>query len=671
MKLRASFEKSALPDENAERENADALNALFDDDAKLDSVELSNAERDAENSLGATSTATTSTAVAFTAAAFTENSTVNSSISSTRSSATTDEFDGAPAQEIAKSAHKRGFGTARLRALLWVQIPAVLTALMGALNLWSAATPSLRDRVHILREFLPQEVRRGSHLATALTGFALLLLALSLWRRKRVGWIFAVAILLISFVAHLTKGLDYEEAACALGLALWLLPARRHFHARSDAPSVRQGVLVLAAASLFTLVYGTVGFYLLDTHFRVHFGLTAAMAQTVTMFTQFYDPGLEPVTHFGKFFADSIYGVALCTFSYAALMLIRPVVMRDASTREERQRARHIIENYGRTAFAFCALFDDKTYWFSAGGSVVAYAIVGRVAVAMGDPLGPREDAEAAIHGWVDFCHRNDWRPSFYEVYDEYSNAHRDAGLVLVRVGHEAVVDVQNFSLAGKENKNTRNVINSLTKQGYRAEVHLPPLSDAFFHELRDVSNEWLAMMNGSEKQFSLGFFEEKYIRSCPIMAVHDAQNNVMAFANIVSEFQLNESTVDLMRRRPECAKGTMEFLFVSLFEWAKTQGFDTFNVGPSPFAMVGEQSDDPATEKAMHFIYEHINQFYNFKGLHAFKEKFHPEWRPLFLAYSGAAGLPAVAAAIIRADSGQSSWWRFLRHLRHLRGGA
>jgi hypothetical protein len=28
-------------------------------------------------------------------------------------------------------------------------------------------------------------------------------------------------------------------------------------------------------------------------------------------------------------------------------------------------------------------------------------------------------------------------------------------------------------------------------------------------------------------------------------------------------------------------------------------------------------------------------------------------------------AGLPLVAAAVVRADSGQGSWWQFLKHLR------
>ena len=82
------------------------------------------------------------------------------------------------------------------------------------------------------------------------------------------------------------------------------------------------------------------------------------------------------------------------------------------------------------------------------------------------------------------------------------------------------------------------------------------------------------------------------------------------------------------------------EFLFVPLFQWAKAQGYHGFNLGLSALSRVGEQAEDPAIEKMMHWIYEHVNQFYNFKGLHTFKEKFHPEWSPRYLIYPGAANL-------------------------------
>ena len=127
------------------------------------------------------------------------------------------------------------------------------------------------------------------------------------------------------------------------------------------------------------------------------------------------------------------------------------------------------------------------------------------------------------------------------------------------------------------------------------------------------------------------------------------------AFANIVPEYQRQEITIDLMRHVPEKANGTMDFLFVSLFEWAQTQGYDTVSLGLSPLWGVGEHPDDPKVEQALRYIYDHLNQFYNFKGLHGFKEKFHPNWSPRYLVYPGPVSLPAIAVTVNRVSSGDN----------------
>jgi phosphatidylglycerol lysyltransferase len=81
--------------------------------------------------------------------------------------------------------------------------------------------------------------------------------------------------------------------------------------------------------------------------------------------------------------------------------------------------------------------------------------------------------------------------------------------------------------------------------------------------------------------------------------------------------------------------------------------------LGLSALAGVGEEPGDPALERLLHFIYEHINQFYNFKGLHDFKEKFHPQWSPRYLIYPGAVNLAAAWLAVTRADAGEGDFMR------------
>ncbi|MFN8486879.1 MAG: flippase-like domain-containing protein [Caldilineaceae bacterium] len=554
--------------------------------------------------------------------------------------------------------------TAPERSLAETEQPhlaAVITALMGVVNLLSGATPSLMDRVRILATYSPLEVRRGGHLTSVLAGFALLVLARGLWRRKQTAWLLTVAILCLSVIVHLVKGLDYEEAALAATLLIYLFMQRSHFRALSDDPSVWQGIRTLTGALLFTLAYGAIGFYVLDRHFRIHYSLFTALRQTVTMFTQFYDPGLEPTTGYGRFFASSIYVVGAVTLGYGLLMLLRPVLVRTPASASDRQRATRIVQTYGRSSLARFALFADKAYYFSPGGSAIAYAVKNRTALALGDPIGPAHDVENAVLGFKEFCALNDWLAAFYQTLPDYLKIYRTIGYDTLCIGHEAIVHLDAFSLTGSANKPIRNALNRVTKLGYQALLHEPPLPDTLLNELRNVSDEWLNMMQSSEKRFSLGWFEDNYVRNAPVMAIHAPDGGIVAFANIVTEYQRNEVTIDLMRRRRDLENGIMDFLFVSFFLWAKERGYATFNLGLSALSGVGERPNDPAVERGLRYIYEHVNQFYNFKGLHEFKEKFHPEWSPRYLIYPGPASLLGAGMTLQWASSGDDFFEEYI----------
>lgn len=545
-----------------------------------------------------------------------------------------------------------------------VKLIAFLTAVMGLLNVLSASTPALAERAAILGRFSPLAVTWGGDITAVLAGFSLMILAYGLTQRKQIAWWLTLLVLALSMISHLLKGLDYEEATLAALLAGYLLWQRGHFQTRSDPPTVRLGLKILVAALAFTLFYGTLGFYLLDNHYSMNFDLWAAFRQTVVMFTQFYDPGLQPVTGFGHYFANSIYLIGAGTLLIGLFMLLRPVIVRQPATEAEWTRAREIVEKYGRSAIARFLLFPDKFYWFSSGGSMVGYAVRGKTAVALGDPVGPPEDAAAAIHGFRDYCHHQGWQPAFYQTLPDYLAHYKAAGFEAICTGHEAIVDLHTFSLAGKAGKPFRTASSHVSKLGYRAEIVTPPLSAALFQELQVVNDEWLTMMHGKEKQFSLGWFDETYLNSSPLIVVRDRDNGVVAFANILSEYSKNEVTVDLMRRRRETANGTMDYLFAELFQWCQEQGYDSFNLGLSSLAGVGEDPADPAMEKALHYVYDHVNQFYNFQGLHAFKEKFDPTWEPRYIIFPGATTLPAVWSTLAQVGTGDNFVLNYLRDL-------
>ncbi len=552
----------------------------------------------------------------------------------------------------------------RTHLSLWVTF--FLIASVGIVDLLSAVTPSLPERVRWLAKFFPIELRSSGHLFSALIGFFLLTLATSLLRRKRSAWLLTIALLIASIFSHLIKGLDYEESFLTLGLLIQLILTRKTFTAQSDRPSMAQGVRVLIGALLFTLAYGTAGFFLLDRAYKVNFDLPGAIFQTLAMFFTEDNAGLQPQTRFGRFFANSIYLVGGVTLAYALLMLLRPVLLRgEPALSAERQRAKKIVEKYGCSSLAKFTLLKDKAYYFSPSGeSFIAYVPKGRGAIALGDPIGPIEDRLQTITGFQQLCERNDWYPAFYQTQPAYLDLYQSLGFRVLRIGEEGIVDLKTFSLKGKAGQNLRTTMNRFAKLQAQVKFYQPPIDPSLLQQLRSVSDEWLHMINGSEKKFSLGWFDEDYLKSCEIAVVETSSGEINAFANVVSGYQASMITVDLMRQRTEVEPGTMDFLFISMFEKFKAEGYEGFNLGLSALSGVGNTDDSPNLEKVVSYLYEHLNQFYNFKGVHQYKEKFYPQWEPRYLIYPNLTTLPDIIFALVRADSGD-------RLLDYLKPGA
>ncbi len=550
-----------------------------------------------------------------------------------------------------------------------VRITAVLTALMGIINVISGSTPALAARLEWLVYFSPLTVSHGGHLTSVMIGFALLLLATRLWRRKRNAFWITLSLLVLSVVIHLGKGLDYEVATLAAVFALFLFSQRSHFYAVSDPPSLAHGLRVLIAALLFTLAYGTVGFYLLDRHFALKYSLDAALSQTVLMFTQAGRTGLQPITEFGSFFGGSLYVIGPITLGYGLLSALQPMVSRLPAGEAEHRRARSLLEHYGQSALAQLTLLPDKLYHFTPGGSLIAYIIHRRIAVALGDPIGPPEDAFNAIQSFQEFGAQNDWQIAFFQTQPDLTHHYKSAGLDSICIGQEALLDLKSFVPSP--------AILTLGN-GQRAVFHQPPVNDVLFNELQVISDEWLTQVNGTEKRFAFGWFDENHVRSSPIFAVHIEDGSIVAFASLIQSYQRNEVGVDLIRRRGGVDVQVVHFLLLSIAQWAKHEGYDTLNLGMHLLpvdreadttaiareeaankdqnnAVHAENMVDPNLATILHTIAQHYTQFYNFSGLNEFEQKFRPHWSPRHLIYARVTSLPAIAIALQRAMSGDN----------------
>jgi phosphatidylglycerol lysyltransferase len=525
----------------------------------------------------------------------------------------------------------------------------LLTFGSGMMNLFSAVGHGIPGRLNLLMEIFPLEFIHIFRFLTILLGLALVVSSVNIYKRKKRSLQLIVILSIFSFIFHLTKGLDYEEATISFIIVIILILSRQYFTVKSSVPNLQRSVLRLAIAILATIIYGVAGFWLIEPrHFGINFHIGAAIQETFRYLSFLGDPSLVPQTRHARWFLDSLYFISASTIMYTMYALFRPVNYIFRTYPQERARAAVIVEKYGRHAMDYFKLWQDKSYFFSSSGnSFIAYRVGNNFAVVLADPVGIEQEIETIIREFNTMCDENDWGIAFHQTLPDFLPIYEKLGFRKLNIGEDAVVDLTKFTLAGKDAKEFRYVVNKLENNGIHIEIFQPPIPDPMLVQIEEVSNEWLKIAGRRERGFTLGLFEPTYVRSTPVMAAMDQSGKLQGFVNIIPSFKKGESTIDLMRRRSDSPNGLMDYLFVKLFLHLQEQGFQTFNLGMAPMSGFQLGEEPTLEERAIHYFFQHMNFLFSFKGLKAYKAKFATFWEPRYVIYQNVFDLARHAIAI------------------------
>lgn len=513
--------------------------------------------------------------------------------------------------------------------VLLPQVLALMALVSGAVLLLSGATPAVADRMDWLEGLIPLPLLEVSHFVGSLAGMGLILLARGLQLRLNAAWWLTMLLLLVGIIASLLKGGDYEEAIVLTVLLAGLAPARPVFYRRTSLLNepFTSGWIVTIVLVLLGVAW--LGFF---SYKDVQY--------SNDLWWQF---SFSDVGDASRFLRATV-GVAALSLWFAVAKLLRPAPPRiHLPDAVELQQAQSVIATCPYT-YAWLALLEDKTLLFNADHSAfIMYGVKGRAWVAMGDPVGATADVRREL-AWQfrELSERYSGWTVFYQVRPENLDLYLELGLTLLKIGEEARVPLKTFSLEGKSRKNMRGLVNRLTKEDYRFEIIAPEGVAALLPQLQEISDAWLTLKNTREKGFSLGFYHEPYLQRCPL-AVARRQETIVAFANVLYGAEREELSVDLMRYRPEAPTGVMDYLFIQLMLWGKAQGYAWFNLGMAPLAGLQSRRLAPLWNRFGALVFGRGERFYNFQGLHQYKDKFDPQWEPRYLAAPGGAALPRI----------------------------
>jgi lysylphosphatidylglycerol synthetase-like protein (DUF2156 family) len=551
-----------------------------------------------------------------------------------------------PAPDL-RQAHRR---TRRVRR--WGAAAILVTGIIDVLD---SITPPLRGRLHVLEQYLPLRASVAAGALVAMAGIALIALGRGILRGQRRAWRVAVALLAGTVLLHVVAGADVEESLIAGAVMVFLVVNRREFQAASDATSLRSALVTLAAVALGVGVLTTVSIELF-THVGRH-------GRTLPWWTVFWAvserfAGITTIDlpeRADRFLTPALLTIGLCLVAVALFLLTRPVVDRRMSSgRAAEFRARDIVRRHGATTLDYFALRSDKR-WFFHRDSLVAYAVYGGVCLISPDPIGPRNEREQVWGAFRTFADAHGWTTAVMGAGEEWLPTYRDSGMHNIYLGDEAVVQLQEFSLAGKHMKGLRQAHNRIKKYGYTVTFHDPSkIEPGLTEELMSLMR--LSRQGEHERGFSmmLGRVFDPRDAGLLLTVVRSPDGAAAAMCQFVPATGINGFSLDLMRRDPgDHPNGLLDFALCSTIEHLAARGFDglSLNFAAMRSTLAGEKGDG-TVQRAERWFLKRLSNFAQIESLWKFNAKYEPEWLPRYVVFDTAEHLVPVVMAILRAES-------------------
>jgi lysyl-tRNA synthetase class 2 len=280
---------------------------------------------------------------------------------------------------------------------------------------------------------------------------------------------------------------------------------------------------------------------------------------------------------------------------------------------------------------------------------------VNGVSLAAGDPIGPESAWPEAIGAWLADAERHGWTPAVLGCGNAGGRAYRRAGLDVVELGDEAVLDVGAFSLAGRPMRGVRQAVNRIRRAGYTCRVaRLRDLSGA---ELDDAVRVADLFRDGPmERGFSMALSRlgDPRDADCLLVLGHDRTGTLRGLLQFVP-WGDDGLSLDLMRGDRTAENGLTELMVASVLEAAPELGVRrvslNFAVLRSVFARAEELGAGPVL-RVWHRMLRFASQLWQIESLYRANAKYQPIWQPRYLCFPAARDLPRIAIAALTAEA-------------------
>ncbi|MDO5018488.1 MAG: bifunctional lysylphosphatidylglycerol flippase/synthetase MprF [Lagierella massiliensis] len=503
----------------------------------------------------------------------------------------------------------------------------------GGLIVVSMILPQLFIKIKFITKLFPNYMLLLNKRFTLICGLSLMALASGIKNRVKIAHRMAIIFLIILSMLYLIMGKGYLEAVICTVLTVALYVNRSYFDGLTENLSFRKFFkITITTFIIFILII-----LIYNIRNRVNF---------------LY--GMEKFSiYFIKNNLVHVLFPPMVTLAIASIFLgvkrkymtFEKLNSEDLKKFEDFFKVNSFVEN------THSFYLRDKNIFFNSKKTVMfLYRPYRDKIFVLGDPAGNVKDFDDALDEFIKMASKNKMDVVFFQITGKYLENFVNQGFSILKIGEDAKVDLTNFSMEGKKFKILRRTLNSMETKNLQFKIHNPPFAKEFLFELKNISDEWLD--HRREMQFSIGFFDEKYLQKAPIFTIED-DDKIYAFANMFPLKGTKTVSIDLMRHLINSPDGVMDMMFLNIIKWAKENGYEKFDLGVAPLSNVGNKIYSTNKEKTVKLAYKYGNKIYGFQGLRRFKNKYTPEWSSVFLAYKDDLQLPDTLIKLVNVTYG------------------
>src|SRR5438105_12890960 len=163
-------------------------------------------------------------------------------------------------------------------------------------------------------------------------------------------------------------------------------------------------------------------------------------------------------------------------------------------------REAELMRAYGSNSLAFFGQAPQNSHFLAPDGAgLVHYRLVNKVAVVLGDPVCAPETGEQVTQSFLDVCARHHWRVAFYQASPAYLVIYHALRLRVWKMGEEAILSPQTFTLQGSAMANVRTSARRAERDAVRISWYegVPPRE--VMQQLEQVSSAWIEYKAGKD----------------------------------------------------------------------------------------------------------------------------------------------------------------------------